>query len=134
MEKEPSIDGTIDILKAIAPKYEQYHGVKYSEESLETAVVLSEQYISDRFLPDKAIDLLDEAGALVHMERSFEVLDRRNSNFGANGAGDQPQVTEETMTQVVSEITNVPVGKLDTSESDRLMKLEEELGARVKGQ
>mmetsp|Transcript_11669 Transcript_11669/g.17719 ORF Transcript_11669/g.17719 Transcript_11669/m.17719 type:complete len:870 (+) Transcript_11669:1-2610(+) len=125
--KEPTIDQTVGILKAIAPKYEAYHGVKFTEESLEAAATLSERYISDRFLPDKAIDLLDEAGALVHMEYSF------NSNFDGTNS-QQPQVTEQTMTQVVSEITKVPVGKLDTSESDRLMKLESELEGRVKGQ
>ena len=58
---EPSIDDTVQILKGIAPKYEQYHGVKISDGILRQAVVLSERYITDRFLPDKAIDLIDEA-------------------------------------------------------------------------
>ena len=58
---EPSIDDTVKILKGIAPKYEQYHGVKISDGILRQAVVLSERYITDRFLPDKAIDLIDEA-------------------------------------------------------------------------
>ena len=125
--KEPSIDQTVGILEAIAPKYEAHHGVKFTQESLKAAAKLSERYISDRFLPDKAIDLLDEAGALVQMEHAFESL---------NGfePGQEPKVTEHTMTQVLSEITNVPVGKLETDESDRLTMLESELSKRVKGQ
>ena len=125
--KEPTIEQTIGILQAIAPKYESYHGVKYTPESLEAAAKLSERYISDRFLPDKAIDLLDEAGALTHMEYSFDAL----NTFAE---GQEPKVTENTMTEVVSEITNVPVGKLETDESNRLINMEMELEKRVKGQ
>jgi ATP-dependent Clp protease ATP-binding subunit ClpC len=124
--KEPSVDETVGILSAIAPKYEEYHGVKFTKESLETAAKLSERYISDRFLPDKAIDLLDEAGALVHMEHSF------SGNTFEDGK--EPKVTEQTMAEVISEITGVPVGNLETDESDRLMKMETELEKRVKGQ
>ncbi len=125
--KEPTVEQTIGILSAIAPKYELYHGVKFTPESLEAAAKLSERYISDRFLPDKAIDLLDEAGALTHMEYSFDALNK----FSEDNA---PKVTEHTMTEVVSEITNVPVGKLETDESDRLINMEMELEKRVKGQ
>ncbi len=125
--KEPTVEQTVGILQAIAPKYESYHGVKFTLESLEAAAKLSERYISDRFLPDKAIDLLDEAGALVHMEHSFDALNKFE-------AGKEPKVTENTMTEVVSEITNVPVGKLETDESSRLINLEDELEKRVKGQ
>jgi ATP-dependent Clp protease ATP-binding subunit ClpA len=53
---------TIDILNAVYPNYEKYHGVKYTPEALEAAAVLSDRYITDRFLTDKALDLLDEAG------------------------------------------------------------------------
>ncbi len=125
--KEPSIAQTVGILKAIAPKYEAHHGVKFTEKSLEAAAKLSERYISDRFLPDKAIDLLDEAGALVHMEHSFDSI----KNFDDENA---PTVTEHDIAEVVSELTNVPVGKLESNESDRLIKLESELEKRVKGQ
>ena len=61
--REPSVKDTIEILKGLAPKYEAYHGVKYSDEAIEACVELSHRYIQDRQLPDKAIDLLDEAGA-----------------------------------------------------------------------
>ena len=67
MVDPPSVDETIQILEFIKFKYEDHHHVKYSKEAIETAVRLSDRYITDRFLPDKAIDVLDEAGSRVHM-------------------------------------------------------------------
>ncbi len=61
--EEPSVEETITILKGIQNKYQDYHHVKYSDLAIEAAAVLSNRYIQDRFLPDKAIDLLDEAGS-----------------------------------------------------------------------
>ncbi len=65
--KEPSIDETIKILKGIQKRYEDYHHVKYTDDAIEAAVKLSTRYIQDRFLPDKAIDLLDEAGSRMNL-------------------------------------------------------------------
>ncbi len=65
--KEPSIDETIKILKGIQKRYEDYHHVKYTDDAIEAAVKLSARYIQDRFLPDKAIDLLDEAGSRMNL-------------------------------------------------------------------
>lgn len=70
--KEPSVAETVAILRQIAPKYEDHHEVRYTEEALEAAAALSWRYINDRFMPDKAIDLLDEAGALAQYESSLE--------------------------------------------------------------
>ncbi len=67
MVDPPSVDETIQILEFIKFKYEDHHHVKYSKEAIDTAVRLSDRYITDRFLPDKAIDVLDEAGSRVHM-------------------------------------------------------------------
>lgn len=67
MVHEPSVDEAIQILKGIKPKYEQYHAVKYSDEAINACVTLSQRYIQDRFLPDKAIDLLDEAGSKLNL-------------------------------------------------------------------
>ncbi|MEY8199492.1 MAG: ATP-dependent Clp protease ATP-binding subunit [Colwellia sp.] len=64
---EPSIDDTISILKGLAPKYEEFHDIKYETQALEASARLSERYISDRHLPDKAVDLMDEAGAQKHL-------------------------------------------------------------------
>jgi ATP-dependent Clp protease ATP-binding subunit ClpC len=78
MIEPPSYDETIEILAKIKFKYEEHHHVKYSDEAIESAVKLSNRYITDRHLPDKAIDVLDEAGSRVHMgnfEVSQEILD-----------------------------------------------------------
>ena len=82
MVNEPSVEDTISILRGIKEKYEMHHGVRIADQSLVSAATLSDRYISDRFLPDKAIDLMDEAAALVRMEidsKPVEIdeLDRR---------------------------------------------------------
>ena len=63
MVHEPSVEEAVEILKGIQSKYEDYHGVSYTDEAIRACVNLSHRYIQDRFLPDKAIDLLDEAGS-----------------------------------------------------------------------
>ncbi|EHI73332.1 ATP-dependent Clp protease ATP-binding subunit ClpE [Streptococcus criceti HS-6] len=68
---EPSVEETITILHGIQPKYQDYHHVKYTDEAIEAAAVLSNRYIQDRFLPDKAIDLLDEAGSKMNLTLNF---------------------------------------------------------------
>ena len=70
MVEEPSIDETIDVIKGIKRYYEGFHGVSIPDDTARSAVILSERYITDRFLPDKAIDLIDEAAARVSLESS----------------------------------------------------------------
>ncbi len=70
MVTEPSVDETIEILKGLRDRYEAHHKVKYTDEALDAAARLSDRYVSDRFLPDKAIDLIDEAGSRVRMKAS----------------------------------------------------------------
>lgn len=82
MVEPPSIDDTIHILQNISNKYEDFHNVMYSPEAIKACVTLSERYITDRFLPDKAIDVLDEVGARVHLKnihvpRHIEDLEKR---------------------------------------------------------
>lgn len=80
MVKEPSVDEALTILKGIRPTYENYHGVKYSDEVLKACVTLSNRYIQERFLPDKAIDVLDEVGSklnLVHSNSNTSELEKR---------------------------------------------------------
>ena len=125
MIKEPTIDQTVQILEAICDQYAVHHGVKYTPDSLTAAAKLSERYITDRFLPDKAIDLLDEAGASVHMEHSFNSLVMPNP---------PPEVTEHDISEIISQWTNIPIGKLTSTESSTLMTLESSLASRVKGQ
>jgi ATP-dependent Clp protease ATP-binding subunit ClpC len=123
--KEPSIEQTVEILEAIAEKYGAYHGVTYTKESLVAAAKLSERYVTDRFLPDKAIDLLDEAGAAVHMEHSF---------MPSSIPKPPPLVTENEISSIISQWSNIPIGKITSSESSTLLELESSLESRVKGQ
>jgi ATP-dependent Clp protease ATP-binding subunit ClpC len=116
--KEPTVYETLDILAAISPKYEEFHGVEYTYNALVAATKLSNRYISDRFLPDKAIDMIDEAGSMVKMVED----------------GESFYVTEDAIEAVISEITGIPIGKLDTGEKARLKNLEKTIGERIKGQ
>ena len=110
-------DETMSILKRLAPYYSDYHHVEYSPEAIEACVRLSERYITDRSFPDKAIDVLDEAGA-----------------FKA-GKDEQPSpVSDEDIAEVVSIMSGVPVQRVATAESERLRKLDSELRSRVIGQ
>lgn len=117
--KEPTVFETLDILAAISPKYEEFHGVEYTYNALLSAAKLSNRYISDRFLPDKAIDLIDEAGSMTKM---------------ADDGEEAFYVTEDTIGGVISEITGIPLGKLDTGEKSRLQSLEQDIEQRIKGQ
>ena len=110
-------DQTMDILKQLAPYYSDYHHVEYSPEAIEACVRLSERYITDRSFPDKAIDVLDEAGALKA------------------GKNDEPSpVTDADIAEVVSIMSGVPVQRVATAESERLRELDSELRSRVIGQ
>jgi ATP-dependent Clp protease ATP-binding subunit ClpC len=118
MVKEPTIDQTVGILEALQDNYERHHGVTYTHEALVAAAKLAERYINDRFLPDKAIDLLDEAGAVAHL----------------TSTDDEPVVTEHTIAEIISEWSNIPIGKIEAAEQTQLMELEKDMTARVKGQ
>ncbi len=78
MVSEPTVDQTIDILKGLRDRYEAHHKVKYTDEALESATRLSARYVADRFLPDKAIDLIDEAGSRVRMKAFEAPVDLQN--------------------------------------------------------
>jgi ATP-dependent Clp protease ATP-binding subunit ClpA len=104
--EEPSIDETIEILKGIRGYYEEYHKVRISDEIIEEAVNLSERYITDRFLPDKAIDVIDEAGSranlknkgLVELSKSKEELEKiQNKKNDAENTGNYEKAAEYRM-------------------------------------
>lgn len=117
--KEPTIDETIQILASLVSRYEVFHGVKYTDNALISAARMADRYVSDRFLPDKAIDIIDEAGSMAAM---------RDTN------DEEVFVDEHQVTEIVSELTGIPVGKLDTGERERLRKMESTLKDRIKGQ
>ena len=112
---EPGREQTMEMLQSLRPALEKHHGVSLDEEALTAAYELSVRYINDRFLPDKAIDLLDEAAAAVHVE------------------GGRRPVTAADVAQVVSLWTEIPLSSLDESESQRLQGLEEQLKQRIIG-
>ena len=113
---EPTKEAAREMLAGVAPKLEEHHGVRIGEDALDAAVELSVRYINDRFLPDKAIDLVDEAAARVRMS-------------GLRGMVDRSDVED-----IVSMWTGIPVRGMDEDETQKLRSLEEALRRRVVGQ
>lgn len=122
---EPTVDEAVQILEAVMPRYEEFHGVRYTPFAIDAAARLSERYVNDRMLPDKAIDLLDEAGSMVKLEDDGIEDDLPDDFF---------VVTDDVVATVVSEISGIPVGKLDRNEKAKLIRLEKDIAKRVKGQ
>jgi ATP-dependent Clp protease ATP-binding subunit ClpC len=123
MVPEPSPEDAIAILRGLRDRYEAHHQVRYTDEALAAAVGLAGRYITDRYLPDKAIDLIDQAGARVQLS-------------GPHGASPlaKKQVTASDIAEMVSRATGIPVRDLTEREKDRLLRLEESLHERVIGQ
>ncbi len=122
---------TLAILRQLDPYYSAFHHVTYTPEALEACVRLAERYITDRALPDKAIDVLDEAGALVAgRQSSYGQQDVQSSNDSESS----PAVTEGDISEVVSLISGVPVQRVATAESQRLREMDATLRSRVIGQ
>lgn len=139
MCKEPTVPETVEILRAIAGSYEKHHKVKYTPESLIAAAKLSERYLTDRFLPDKAIDLMDEAGAITHLSSYSVTTNVKSDTANDNDLNDNeekilPIVDEQTVTEIISEWASIPLGKLESGEMSRLIQLEDDMTLRVKGQ
>ena len=120
---EPSVDDTVRILDGIRDRYETYHRVAYTQEGLRAAAELSGRYISDRRLPDKAIDVIDEAG-------SFASISRTESDEAAEAA----VIGAREIERVVARIARIPEKNVTASEVDKLKDLEAELKARIFGQ
>ena len=173
---EPSVTETIDILKGIKHKYEEFHQLDISDDALPAAANLASRFISDRFLPDKAIDLIDEASSKVKiklstppnniLELSKEIekikfekesaisqknyeyaadlrdaeskksaeLEKLNKTWRKNLSTQSNSVTEEEISEVVSMWTGIPVTRLSTTESEKLINMESALQEQVIGQ
>ncbi len=173
---EPSVAHTIEILKGIRDKYETHHRVTITDQALVSAANLADRYISDRFLPDKAIDLIDEAGSRLRIKRMttppdlkeienkindvqeakkkaveeqrFEeagrlrdqertLLEERSQNeivVKAQGIDLFDEVSEESIAEVLSMWTGIPVFKLTEEETAKLLNMEGELHKRIIGQ
>jgi ATP-dependent Clp protease ATP-binding subunit ClpC len=172
----PSIEEAIEILKGLRPKYEAHHKAKLTDEALETAVRFSERYITGRFLPDKAIDVMDEAGARARInamtrppdvkEIEKEIEEIRMEKEAAIKAQDfekaaslrdkekqtkekldailqkwreereekEVLVTADDMMHIISKVTGVPLQRMEQAETEKLLKMENELRGKVIGQ
>ena len=173
---EPSIENSVLILKGLRDKYEAHHQVIFTDEAIEAAANLSSRYIQDRFLPDKGIDLIDEAGARTRLlsleppesiheiERRLETakqkkeravmseqyelatklrdeerrisdeLDAAIHTWKINRKTEKIRIGSEDIASVVAEQTGVPVQQLTEAETQRLLKMEEEISRRLIGQ
>ena len=112
---------SITILQQLKPKYEEFHGIRYTDEAVEAAVRLTDRYITDKSLPDKAIDAFDEAGSMVRLSL-------------ARKKGRAQVVEAEDIASVVSKMTGIPVNKVAESEGNRLVKMRTRLQQRIIGQ
>ncbi|MEO1693505.1 MAG: AAA family ATPase, partial [Cyanobacteria bacterium J06631_6] len=125
----------IEILQGLRKTYEDFHKVKYTDEAIRTAVISSERYITDRFLPDKAIDLIDEAGSRTHLNHCLQGKEEPETEVATiNPEALTPVVDEEAIAKIVAAWTGVPVTKMTETESEALMYLEDDLHERVIGQ
>ncbi|MGL6337910.1 MAG: ATP-dependent Clp protease ATP-binding subunit, partial [Waterburya sp.] len=132
---EPSVDDAIAILQGLRKTYEDFHKVKYTDVAISAAVTLSERYITDRFLPDKAIDLIDEAGSRTHLNHCLQAKDENRVDVPTiNPEALTPVVDEEAIAKIVAAWTGVPVTKMTETESEALLYLEDNLHERVIGQ
>jgi len=172
----PSAEETITILNNIKNKYEDFHNVTYSNEAINACVNLSNRYVTDRLLPDKAIDVMDEVGAKVHLKnihvpatvldlekkiedikqeknkvvksqryeeaarlrdtekKLFEDLETAKTEWEEDTKNKRYAVTEDDIADVVAMMTGIPVKRVAQSESNRLLKMTEELKGSVIGQ
>ena len=172
----PSINESIEILLGLKEKYEEHHNVKYTNNAIEACVNLSERYITDRFLPDKAIDVLDEAGARAHMfndkvpnniiniekridrlrsEKEMKVakqlfekaaiirdkerklvdkLSKAQQAWNEKSKVEELIISSESVADIVSLITGIPVNKVAESESQKLLNLPKSLSQFIIGQ
>ncbi len=128
--REPDRRRTIRILNGILPRYEKHHGVTYSRAAVEAAVDLSVRYLPDRRLPDKAIDVMDEAGAYVKIQRGGGFLGAAVKTRRAA----PPRVTAAVIALVTSKIAGVPAETVTESDTERLRALESTLRGRIFGQ
>jgi len=176
MVEQPTEEDTVKILKGLQSKYEEHHRITISEEAVEAAVKLSSRYISGKFQPDKAIDVLDEAGSRAHLssftrpkefadiENEIAELVKKKEDSVKNQAfetaaqyrdelkfkkdklaqmqkeweeqreKEQILLTEDDISQVVSNMTGIPLFRLEEKESKRLLRMEESLKERIVGQ
>ncbi|MDX9902113.1 MAG: ATP-dependent Clp protease ATP-binding subunit ClpA [Aliarcobacter sp.] len=122
---EPSIEDSITILEGLKSKYEEYHGVKYSKGAIISAVELSKKYITDRFLPDCAIDVIDEVGASKKISLATELKTKTTSNI---------TITTKDVESIIAKMAHIPERSATKSDLTLLKSLEKNMQKRVFGQ
>ena len=145
----PTEEEAVSILDGVRERYESFHRVRYSDEALQAAVYQSHRYIPDRFLPDKAIDVIDEAGARVKLRVRREqgnLADWNEINEWSRNYGDSQslrqqedalvsaEVTRDDVEDVIARWTGIPVNSLKEEETQKLLRIELELHKRVVSQ
>ena len=134
--KEPSKDECIKILEGLISRYENFHGVKYANDVIPYAVEMSSKYINERFLPDKAIDLIDEAGAYMKLKQkpaeTYE--DLKIWKPASEEKAEIPVVDKDIINTVLTKICRVPVETVETENMDGVAGLEEKLSGLIFGQ
>jgi ATP-dependent Clp protease ATP-binding subunit ClpA len=133
---EPSVEDTVKILRGLRAQYEEFHGVRYTDESLQAAADLGAKYLHDRKLPDKAIDLIDETGAA---KKLLLVANAANAPADADGAAattveGRPVVEASDVEQVLARMAQIPPREVSTSDRTRLKSLAADLRSVVFGQ
>jgi ATP-dependent Clp protease ATP-binding subunit ClpC len=128
----------IGILEGIKERYESFHHVEYDTKAIESAVYQSNRYIPDRFLPDKAIDIIDEAGARVKLRYSqLANATKGGSNYSRYDQEvfePRHKISKEDIEDVIARWTGIPIASIKEEESQKLMRIEEELHKRVVSQ
>jgi ATP-dependent Clp protease ATP-binding subunit ClpC len=174
--EQPTVEETVQILKGLRERYEQHHRVEITDEALQAAAELADRYISDRFLPDKAIDLIDEAASRTRIkamtappmfrdleeeiektrrekeaaieaqefEKAANLRDKERQltnkkrdleeQWRTGESGERPSIGEEEIADIVSMWTGIPVFKLTEAETQKLIRMEDELHKRIIGQ
>jgi len=131
---EPSVEETIEILQGLRPQYEEFHGIKFTEDAIRSAAELSARYLHDRKLPDKAIDLLDEAGAAAKLAADPE-SDAKDAKTGEKlELKEVPIVDVPAVERVLARMAQIPPREVTSSDKSRLKDLEADLRAGVFGQ
>ena len=138
---EPSIDDTIAIVKGLRRQYEEFHGVVYEDEALEHAVRQSARYINDRFLPDKAIDLIDEAGAAVELKEAQTVVTEMGEESLKDEINSALQnhrrrfvVSKQQVDEVLQKVCKIDAAALKDDDNQQLETLRQRIAAKIYGQ
>jgi ATP-dependent Clp protease ATP-binding subunit ClpC len=133
--EEPDLETSEQMLRALRPKYESHHGLRISDDAIKAAVSLSHRYVSGRLLPDKAVDLIDEASSKIRIvnQEGIEIKDEL-PEVGVMLETKLLEVVKDDIGSLVADMTGIPVNSLLKTETEKLLDMEEGLRSRIIGQ